>query len=104
MDVHIHFYGLPPLGVHTRNLVVLAGAPESSTWPPLLPTRSAGRQLKRWLAPRPACTSFRRYSLRHELLAAAAGAALLIGAGMVSLAVLRGRLLDLQRADANRVS
>ncbi|MEB3156305.1 MAG: HAMP domain-containing sensor histidine kinase [Cyanobacteriota bacterium] len=60
--------------------------------------------MKRWLAPRPASISFRRYSLRLELLAAAAGAALLISAGMVSLAVLRGRILELQRADANRVS
>jgi signal transduction histidine kinase len=51
----------------------------------------------------PARTSFRRYSLRHEWLAAGAGAALLIGAGAVSLEVLRGRYLDLQRAEANRV-
>jgi signal transduction histidine kinase len=52
---------------------------------------------------RPARTSFRRYSLRHEWLAAVATTALLIGAGAVSLEVLRGRYLDLQRADANRV-
>jgi|LauGreDrversion4_2_1035121.scaffolds.fasta_scaffold3253487_1 hypothetical protein len=39
----------------------------------------------------PARTSFRRYSLRHEWLAAAAATALLIGAGAVSLALLRGR-------------
>jgi signal transduction histidine kinase len=51
----------------------------------------------------PARTSFRRYSLRHEWLAAAAATALLIGAGAVSLALLRGRYLDLQKADANRV-
>jgi len=51
----------------------------------------------------PARTSFRRYSLRHEWLAAGAGAALLISAGAVSLEVLRGRYLDLQRAEANRV-
>ncbi|MFN9658800.1 MAG: sensor histidine kinase [Cyanobacteriota bacterium] len=49
-------------------------------------------------------TSFRRYSLRHELLAAAAGATLLVSAGAVSLAVLRSRQLELQRTDANRVS
>jgi signal transduction histidine kinase len=51
----------------------------------------------------PARTSFRRYSLRHEWLAAAAATALLIGAGAVSLALLRGGYLDQQKADANRV-
>lgn len=51
----------------------------------------------------PARTNFRRYSLSHEWLAAAAAMALLIGAGALSLAVLRGRYLDLQQADANRV-
>lgn len=51
----------------------------------------------------PERTSFRRYSLRHEWLAAAAATALLIGAGAVSLALLNGRYLDLQKAEANRV-
>ena len=53
--------------------------------------------------PQPVRTSFRRYSLRHEWLAAAAATALLIGAGAVSLALLRGGYLDQQKADANRV-
>jgi len=54
--------------------------------------------------PGAASTSFRRYSLRHELLAAAAGTGLLILAGAASLAVLSARQLKLQRADANRVT
>jgi signal transduction histidine kinase len=52
---------------------------------------------------KPTRTSFRRYSLGHEWLAAGAGAALLIGAGAVSLEVLQSRYLALQRAEANRV-
>ena len=59
--------------------------------------------MKRWRAPRPERTSFRLYSLRYELLTAAAGTALLISAGAVSLSVLSARQLELQRADANRV-
>lgn len=51
----------------------------------------------------PTRTSFRRYSLGHEWLAAGTGAALLIGAGAVSLEVLQSRYLSLQRAEANRV-
>ncbi len=51
----------------------------------------------------PARTSFRRFSLRHEWMAGAAATVLLIGAGAVSLEVLQGRYLELQRADANRV-
>jgi hypothetical protein len=54
--------------------------------------------------PGAASTSFRRYSLRHELLAAAAGSGLLILAGAASLAELSARQLKLQRADANRVT
>lgn len=51
----------------------------------------------------PSRTSFRQYSLRHEWLAGAIGAALLIGAGALSLEVLRGRYLELQRIESNRV-
>lgn len=51
----------------------------------------------------PSRTSFRQYSLRHEWLAGAIGAALLIGAGALSLEVLRGRHLELQRIESNRI-
>jgi signal transduction histidine kinase len=51
----------------------------------------------------PHLTSFWRFSLRHEWIAAAAATALFITAGALSLEVLRNRYLQLQQADANRV-
>jgi signal transduction histidine kinase len=51
----------------------------------------------------PHLTSFWRFSLRHEWMAAAAATALFITAGALSLEVLRNRYLQLQQADANRV-
>ncbi|MEB3254985.1 MAG: HAMP domain-containing sensor histidine kinase [Synechococcaceae cyanobacterium] len=51
----------------------------------------------------PPRTSFWRYSLRHEWIAAAAALGLFISAGALSLRVLHNRYLELQQADANRV-
>ena len=58
---------------------------------------------RRRAAAPPRLTSFWRFSLRHEWMAAGAATALFITAGALSLEVLRSRFLELQQADANRV-
>lgn len=64
---------------------------------PPLPTRRHKASV------RPAGTSFRRYSLRHELLTAVAAISMLVIAGVVILEVLRQRNEQFQLAEAKRV-